>query len=88
MSSAGAFASTQFRVYLSRVSLTVVLLNCAFSCFVAVQKASAAMKQANPAADKEYGGGSIILTASVAGVRSGAGPIDCEQTILPSVAGV
>ncbi|CEQ40206.1 SPOSA6832_01794, partial [Sporobolomyces salmonicolor] len=42
------------------------------SCFVAVKHASAAMKR-NPASSA---GGSILLTASVAGLRSGAGPQD------------
>ncbi|BGP26042.1 hypothetical protein JCM10295v2_004985 [Rhodotorula toruloides] len=42
------------------------------SCFVAVKHASAAMKQNPP----EARGGSIVLTASVAGLRSGAGPQD------------
>jgi len=48
----------------------------ALSCFLAVKHASAAMKQANEARGKPLGGGSIILTASVAGIRSGAGPVD------------
>ncbi|GAA5856108.1 hypothetical protein JCM8547_002983 [Rhodosporidiobolus lusitaniae] len=42
------------------------------SCFLAVKHASAAMKK-NPASSA---GGSILLTASVAGLRSGAGPVD------------
>ncbi|GAA5889455.1 hypothetical protein JCM8208_007881 [Rhodotorula glutinis] len=42
------------------------------SCFLAVKHASNAMKE-NPA---EAAGGSIVLTASVAGIRSGAGPMD------------
>ncbi|KAM5530389.1 hypothetical protein V8D89_015950 [Ganoderma adspersum] len=46
------------------------------SCFLAVKHASAAMKEYNPSRGKDYGGGSIILTASVAGLRSGAGSID------------
>jgi len=48
----------------------------ALSCFLAVKYASEAMKQTNEARGKSLGGGSIILTASVAGIRSGAGPID------------
>ncbi|KAI0633466.1 NAD-P-binding protein [Trametes polyzona] len=48
----------------------------ALSCFVAVKHASAAMAKTNPSRGKEHGGGSIILTASVAGIRSGAGPTD------------
>ncbi|KAK7692944.1 hypothetical protein QCA50_004585 [Cerrena zonata] len=46
------------------------------SCFLAIKHASAAMEKANPSRGKEYGGGSIILTASVAGIRSGAGSVD------------
>ncbi|BGP17923.1 hypothetical protein JCM10213_003931 [Rhodosporidiobolus nylandii] len=42
------------------------------SCFVAVKHASAVMKR-NPAS---AAGGSILLTASVAGIRHGAGPMD------------
>ncbi|KAI9463618.1 sex determination protein tasselseed-2 [Lactarius psammicola] len=46
------------------------------SCYLAVKHASAAMKQTNEARGKPLSGGSIILTASVAGIRSGGGPID------------
>lgn len=53
------------------------------SCFLAVKYASAAMKKADARSGKTYGGGSIVLTASVAGIRSGAGPVDCK-TILKS----
>jgi len=48
----------------------------ALSCFLAVKHASAAMKQTNEARGKSLGGGSIVLTASIAGIRSGAGPTD------------
>jgi len=48
----------------------------ALSCFLAIKHASAAMVQPNPSRGKEYSGGSIILTASTAGIRSGAGTID------------
>ncbi|KAI0644744.1 NAD-P-binding protein [Trametes meyenii] len=48
----------------------------ALSCFLAVKYGSAAMVKANPSRGKEHSGGSIILTASVAGIRSGAGPTD------------
>lgn len=44
------------------------------SCFLAVKHASEAMKATGDA--KTEAAGSIILTASVAGMRSGAGPID------------
>jgi len=46
------------------------------SCFLAVKYGSQAMMRTNPASGKTLSGGSIILTASVAGLRSGAGPID------------
>jgi len=46
------------------------------SCFLALQHASKAMAVVNPAKGKTVPGGSIIMTASVAGIRSGAGPID------------
>ncbi|KAG7450964.1 NAD(P)-binding protein [Guyanagaster necrorhizus] len=46
------------------------------SCFLAVKYASAAMKKTNPSKGKQVSSGSIILTASVAGIRSGAGPVD------------
>ncbi|KAB5591059.1 Glucose and ribitol dehydrogenase [Ceratobasidium theobromae] len=44
------------------------------SCFLAIKHGSAAMQVTS--ADKKASGGSIILTASVAGIRSGAGPMD------------
>ncbi|KAF8530492.1 sex determination protein tasselseed-2 [Hysterangium stoloniferum] len=46
------------------------------SVFLAVKHASLAMLKVNASAGKEDTAGSIILTASVAGLRSGAGPID------------
>jgi len=46
------------------------------SCFLAVKHASAAMKMINASRGKTTSGGSIIMTASVAGLRSGAGTID------------
>ncbi|KAF9481512.1 NAD(P)-binding protein [Pholiota conissans] len=48
----------------------------ALSCFLAVKHASAAMLKTNASRGKPLSSGSIILTASVAGVRSGAGTID------------
>ncbi|KAJ7352297.1 NAD(P)-binding protein [Mycena albidolilacea] len=44
------------------------------SCMLAIKHASAAMMKTNPG--KTLSGGSIILTASTAGIRSGAGPLD------------
>ncbi|KAI0062914.1 sex determination protein tasselseed-2 [Artomyces pyxidatus] len=48
----------------------------ALSVYLAVKHASAAMKKTNSTRGKEFSGGSIILTASVAGIRSGAGSVD------------
>ncbi|KAH9942252.1 NAD-P-binding protein [Epithele typhae] len=48
----------------------------ALSCLLAVKYASAAMQKTNPSRGKEHSAGSIILTASVAGIRSGAGTTD------------
>jgi len=48
----------------------------ALSCFLAVKHGSAAMLKPNPSRGKEFSGGSIILTASIAGIRSGAGTVD------------
>jgi NAD(P)-dependent dehydrogenase (short-subunit alcohol dehydrogenase family) len=48
----------------------------ALSCFLAVKYASAAMAKPNASRGKEHSGGSIIMTASVAGIRSGAGTVD------------
>ncbi|KAI0769382.1 NAD-P-binding protein [Trametes elegans] len=48
----------------------------ALSCFLAVKYGSEAMMKTNPSRGKHYSSGSIILTASVAGIRSGAGPTD------------
>ncbi|KAI6135698.1 hypothetical protein EV401DRAFT_2094888 [Pisolithus croceorrhizus] len=51
------------------------------SCFLAVKHGSRAMMHVDPSKGKTLSGGSIILTASVAGLRSGAGPIDCEIVV-------
>ncbi|EJD03154.1 NAD-binding protein [Fomitiporia mediterranea MF3/22] len=48
----------------------------ALSVFLAIKYASIAMAKPNLSCGKSESGGSIILTASVAGIRSGAGPID------------
>jgi NAD(P)-dependent dehydrogenase (short-subunit alcohol dehydrogenase family) len=48
----------------------------ALSCFLAVKYGSDAMMKTNSSKGKNVSGGSIILTASVAGLRSGAGTID------------
>ncbi|KAG6813564.1 hypothetical protein H0H92_009956 [Tricholoma furcatifolium] len=48
----------------------------ALSCFHALKFASKAMQKVNPSRGKERSGGSIIMTASTAGLRSGAGTVD------------
>ncbi|KAJ3989963.1 hypothetical protein F5890DRAFT_1483779 [Lentinula detonsa] len=48
----------------------------ALSCFLALKYASSWMVKTNASRGKELGGGSIILTASIAGLRSGAGTVD------------
>ncbi|TEB38355.1 3-oxoacyl-reductase [Coprinellus micaceus] len=48
----------------------------ALSVFLAVKYGSSAMQKTNPSKGKDRTGGSIILTASTAGIRSGAGPVD------------
>ncbi|KAF8840509.1 NAD(P)-binding protein [Paxillus ammoniavirescens] len=48
----------------------------ALSCFLAVKYGSEAMMRVNPSNGKTLSQGSIILTASIAGLRSGAGTID------------
>ncbi|KAF6760302.1 3-oxoacyl-reductase [Ephemerocybe angulata] len=48
----------------------------ALSVFLAVKHASSAMLQTNSSRGKDRTGGSIILTASTAGIRSGAGTVD------------
>ncbi|KAI8379055.1 NAD-binding protein [Radiomyces spectabilis] len=52
--------------------LSTMTIN-AWSVFAAIKYASIAMEKVS--ATKKQGGGSIIATASVAGVRSGAGPM-------------
>ncbi|OCB86841.1 NAD-binding protein [Sanghuangporus baumii] len=48
----------------------------ALSAFLAIKYAAIAMAKPNASVGKSESGGSIILTASVAGLRSGSGPID------------
>jgi len=55
--------------------MNVMKIN-ALSCFLAVKYASDAMMKTNASAGKEESGGSIILTASVAGLLAGAGTVD------------
>ncbi|KAH7913914.1 hypothetical protein BJ138DRAFT_1133778 [Hygrophoropsis aurantiaca] len=56
------------------------------SCFLAVKYGSEAMVKVNPSRGKHLSGGSIILTASVAGLRSGAGTVDCRLSQVNSIA--
>ncbi|KZV69934.1 sex determination protein tasselseed-2 [Peniophora sp. CONT] len=60
----------------SAAQFTEIMRINALSCFIALKHASAQMQKPNASRGKEYGGGSIIMTASVAGVRSGAGGPD------------
>ncbi|KAH7874693.1 uncharacterized protein C8R40DRAFT_1107589 [Lentinula edodes] len=48
----------------------------ALSCFLAIKYASPWMAKTNASRGKQLSGGSIILTASIAGLRSGAGTVD------------
>ncbi|KAH9485052.1 Levodione reductase [Psilocybe cubensis] len=48
----------------------------ALSCFLAVKYGSAAMQKTNASRGKHASRGSIIMTASTAGLRSGAGSVD------------
>ncbi|KLO20361.1 NAD-binding protein [Schizopora paradoxa] len=58
------------------------------SVFLAIKYAARAMVQTNPSRGKDEGGGSIILTASIAGIRSGAGPLDCEISLVKRLHGL
>ncbi|KAI0779637.1 NAD-P-binding protein [Fomes fomentarius] len=69
---AGIATATPLWDITSKQFMEVMRVN-ALSCFLAVKHGSAAMKKTNPSRGKEFSGGSIILTASVAGIRSGAG---------------
>lgn len=71
---AGTVSATLLHDITSEEFMQSVRVN-ALSAFLAVKHASLAMKKANPERGKPYGGGSIVLVASVAGVRSGAGPV-------------
>ncbi|KAI0743731.1 NAD-P-binding protein [Daedaleopsis nitida] len=69
---AGIATATSLWDITSKQFMEVMRVN-ALSTFLAVKHASEAMKKTNHSRGKEYSGGSIILTASVAGIRSGAG---------------
>ncbi|KAI0745542.1 NAD-P-binding protein [Earliella scabrosa] len=72
---AGIATATPLAEITSKQFMEVMRVN-ALSCFLAVKHGSAAMKKTNPSRGKEFSGGSIILTASVAGIRSGAGTVE------------
>ncbi|KAF7292884.1 hypothetical protein MIND_01187500 [Mycena indigotica] len=72
---AGVATATALESTTSEEFMRVMRVN-TLSTFLAVKHASAAMKVVNASRGKTGSGGSIILTASVAGIRSGAGPID------------
>ncbi|KAL1942434.1 hypothetical protein VTO73DRAFT_6036 [Trametes versicolor] len=72
---AGIATAQPFSAVSSEQFMNVMRVN-ALSVFLAIKYASEAMLKTNPSRGKEHSGGSIILTASVAGVRSGAGPTD------------
>ncbi|KIK67297.1 hypothetical protein GYMLUDRAFT_37381 [Collybiopsis luxurians FD-317 M1] len=65
-----ALASTEAKTFMESLRIN------ALSCFLAVKHASQWMIKTNASRGKEHSGGSIILTASVAGLRSGAGTVD------------
>ncbi|RDB24804.1 3-oxoacyl-[acyl-carrier-protein] reductase FabG [Hypsizygus marmoreus] len=70
VASRNALADTSAETFMNSMRVN------ALSCFLAVKYASAAMKKTNPSRGKENSGGSIIMTASTAGLRSGAGTVD------------
>ncbi|EPQ57345.1 NAD P-binding protein [Gloeophyllum trabeum ATCC 11539] len=72
---AGIATNTHLHDTTAERFMEVMRIN-SLSCFLAVKHASEAMMKTNPSKGKEFSGGSIILTASVAGIRSGAGPVD------------
>ncbi|KAM0751016.1 NAD-binding protein [Meredithblackwellia eburnea MCA 4105] len=72
---AGIVGANMLQVTEEKEFMEVCRVN-TFSCFVAIKHASEAMKIPHPESGKVESAGSIILTASVAGMRSGAGPMD------------
>ncbi|KAK7005614.1 hypothetical protein R3P38DRAFT_3038566 [Favolaschia claudopus] len=72
---AGVASKSPLESTTAQVFMDVMRIN-SLSCFLAVKHASAAMKQTNASRGKNNSGGSIVLTASVAGIRSGAGTVD------------
>ncbi|CAG8627359.1 6694_t:CDS:10 [Acaulospora morrowiae] len=72
---AGTAVFTRFQDIEVSNFMNVMRVN-TLSVFLAIKYASAAMKIADGRSDKEKSCGSIIATASVAGLRNGAGPMD------------
>ncbi|KIK98349.1 hypothetical protein PAXRUDRAFT_823955 [Paxillus rubicundulus Ve08.2h10] len=72
---AGILNTKGLRDTTSEVFLETLRVN-TLSCFLAVKYGSEAMMRVNPSNGKTLSKGSIILTASIAGLRSGAGTID------------
>ncbi|KAG8745210.1 hypothetical protein FRC10_008522 [Ceratobasidium sp. 414] len=70
---AGIVGSEFFTDLTDKAFMNMMRVN-VLSCFLAIKHGSAAMQVTS--ADKKESSGSIILTASVAGIRSGAGPMD------------
>jgi len=70
IASRNALADTTAEVYMDSMRVN------ALSCFLAIKHAAPAMKKTNPSSGKHASSGSIIMTASVAGLRSGAGTLD------------
>ncbi|KAG8784830.1 hypothetical protein FRC12_018247 [Ceratobasidium sp. 428] len=67
-------ATGEFFADITEKAFTNMMRVNVLSCFLAIKHGSAAMQVTS--ADKKESSGSIVLTASVAGIRSGAGPMD------------
>ncbi|CCM00267.1 uncharacterized protein FIBRA_02297 [Fibroporia radiculosa] len=72
---AGMASKDHLRNITSEGFMKIMAVN-TLSCFLAIKYASEMMMKPNLSRGKEFSGGSIILTASVAGLRSGGGPLD------------
>ncbi|KAJ6587036.1 hypothetical protein DFH09DRAFT_1245524 [Mycena vulgaris] len=72
---AGIATANPLEATTSESFMNVMRVN-SLSCFLAIKYGSVAMKSTNASRGKKTSGGSIIMTASVAGLRSGAGTID------------
>ncbi|KAF7306152.1 hypothetical protein HMN09_00770500 [Mycena chlorophos] len=72
---AGVASANALQDTTAETFMNVMRVN-ALSCFLAVKHASAAMQVVNASRGKTSSAGSIVLTASIAGIRSGAGTTD------------